>query len=88
LVGPVTASANAWLVAGVRAFGLGIGLLPCFGRVAACGEALLALTDKRPAAKPTDCTRKCATVAGSGLVRAGHGSEMVTVYVLEPVPKV
>jgi hypothetical protein len=73
LIGPVTTPANARLVAGVRAFGLGIGLLPCFGGVAACGDAGLAVAKIRPAAKPTDCARKRATVADSGLVRAGHG---------------
>jgi hypothetical protein len=78
LVGAVTAPRQARQGGGVRALGLGIEGRFGFGGVAASGHALLAIAEPRLAAIPAKGAGELASVAGAGLVGAGH-SETVTV---------
>jgi hypothetical protein len=60
------------------ALGLGIGGGFCLGGVAASGHALIAVAEPRATSIPTQRTMELASVAGAGLVGAGH-SETVAV---------
>jgi hypothetical protein len=79
LVGAVTAAGEARAGAGVGAFGLGVEGGFGFGGIAACGHALVAVAEPRSPAIPVQGASKLASVAGAGLVRASHGSEIVKV---------
>jgi hypothetical protein len=73
LVGAITAPRQARAGAGVRGFGLSVGGGFGFGRVAASGHALIAVTEPRATAIPAHGASELASVAGAGLVGAGHG---------------
>ena len=75
MVGAVAATGQAGAVAGVGAFGLGVGGGFGFGRVAPCRYAGLAVAEPRAATIPTEGAGKLASVAGAGLMGAGHSSE-------------
>jgi hypothetical protein len=55
------------------AVGLGIGGGFGFGGVAPFGHALFAVAEPRATAIPADGASELASVAGAGLVGAGHG---------------
>jgi hypothetical protein len=75
LIGSVTAAGEARAVAGVGAFGLGVEGGFGFEGVVAALHAGLAVAEPRVTAIPADGASELASVAGAGLVGAGHGSE-------------
>jgi hypothetical protein len=72
LVGAVTASRQARAVGGMGAVGLGVEGGFGLGGVAASGHALVAVAEPRATAIPSQGASKLASVAGAGLVGAGH----------------
>jgi hypothetical protein len=72
LIGAVAAARQARAGGGVGAVGFGVGGGFGFGRVAGGGHALVAVTEPRTPAIPTQGASKLASVAGAGLVGAGH----------------
>jgi hypothetical protein len=84
LVGAVAAAGEARAGAGVGAFGLGVCGGFGFGGVAACGHAGSAVAEPRATAIPAEGASELASVAGAGLVGAGHDTVMV---VSSPPPR-
>jgi hypothetical protein len=72
LVGAVAATGQAGAVAGVGACGLGVGGGFGFGGVAPCGHAGLAVSEPRAATIPAEGAGELPSVAGAGLMGAGH----------------
>jgi hypothetical protein len=79
LIGAVAASRQARAVAGMGAVGLGVEGGFGFGRVAASGHAVSAVTEPRVPAIPAKGASELPSVAGAGLVGAGHDSETIKV---------
>jgi hypothetical protein len=72
LIGAVAATADAGAGGGVGLVGAGLGGGFGFGRVVAVPYAVKAVAEPRATAIPTEGASELPSVAGAGLVRAGH----------------
>jgi hypothetical protein len=82
LVGAVAAAGEARAMGGMGAGGLRVGGSFGFRGVVPSPHAVGAVADPRAAAIPAEGAGELASVAGAGLVRAGHGVVTVAVSVI------
>ena len=85
MVGPITASANPLAIDRMSAVSLGVKSGFGFWGVAPCGHALITVAEPRLAAIPAEGASELPSVAGAGLVGAGHISETMISVSLVPV---
>ena len=79
MVGAITASRKAGAEGGMGLVGAGFGSGFGFGRIAPCGETVAAVAEPRATAIPAKSACELPSVAGAGLVRAGHKGEIMVV---------
>jgi hypothetical protein len=87
LVSAVTASRQAWAIGGMGAVGLGVEGGFGFGGIVAALHAVEAVAEPRATAIPTESATELASVAGAGLVGAGHaGSTSMVISSSNQIP--